>query len=106
MTYLLKPFQALPMCTHSGTIKTMESTNPRQLRSELKDYLDRAKKTPIRILRRDGDSFVLLNEQRYEELIQEITSLQRRLLSANQTLDGKVEDFEVSKEKRLARFRK
>jgi len=84
----------------------MENTNPRQFRSELKTYLDRANKKPIRIQRRDGDSFVLMNESRYEKLLEEISSLQRRLLSTNQALDERTKDFEVSKEKRLDRFRK
>ena len=94
------------MCTHSGTLMLMENTNPRQFRSELKTYLDRAGETPIRIQRRDGDSFVLMNESHYEALLEEIRSLQRRLLSSSQALEGKAKDFEISKEKRLTRFRK
>lgn len=96
----------LQMCTHSGTLKVMENTNPRQFRSELKTYLDKANEKPIRIQRRDGDSFVLMNEARYEELVEEISSLQRRLLASSDILEGKAKDFEVSKEKRLGRFKK
>ena len=48
----------------------MQSTNPKQLRAELKDYLDLAAKEPIRIQRRAGDSFILLKEIAYEEMQQ------------------------------------
>lgn len=37
----------------------MQTTNPKQFRAELKDYLDLAAKKPFRIQRRAGDSFIL-----------------------------------------------
>ena len=55
----------------------MENTNPKQLRAELRDYLDLAAKEPIRIQRRSGESYILLKEQAYQELQSEIVSLQR-----------------------------
>ncbi len=81
----------------------MESTNPKKLRAELKDYLDLAENEPIRIQRRSGSTFVLMNEDKYAEMQSEIMSLQRRLLSMSQVLDSEVEDM-PSKKDRLKRF--
>jgi len=62
----------------------MDTTNPKKLRAELKDYLDLAASEPIRIQRRSGESYVLLNEALYAEMQNEIMSLQRRLLGMSQ----------------------
>lgn len=82
----------------------MESTNPKKLRAELKDYLDLAEKGPIRIQRRSGSAFVLMNEEKYSEMQSEIMSLQRRLLSMSQVLDSENIDM-PSNEDRLKRFK-
>ena len=57
----------------------MESTSPKKLRAELKDYLDLAATEPIRI--------------------------QRRLLGMSEVLDGKSTEY-TGKEERLKRFKK
>ena len=46
----------------------MKTTTPKQLRSELKDYLDQASKEPIKIKRRSGKNYILISEERYMEL--------------------------------------
>lgn len=83
----------------------MENTSPKKFRAELKDYLDLASNEPIRIQRRSGENFILMNENKYAELQNEITSLQRRLLGLNEVLDGKVVEYK-GKESRLKRFKK
>ena len=82
----------------------MENTNPKKLRAEMKDYLDLAQKEPIRIQRRSGESYILINEESYAQMQVEIMSLQRRLLSMSNILDGEVEDV-PSSEDRLKRFK-
>ena len=82
----------------------MESTNPKKLRAEMKDYLELAKNEPIRIQRRSGESYVLMNEEAYSKMQIEIMSLQRRLLSMSNILDGEVEGV-PSSEDRLKRFK-
>jgi len=82
----------------------MESTNPKKLRAEMKDYLEMAKNEPIRIQRRSGESYVLLNEEEYSKMQIEIMSLQRRLLSMSNILDGEVVEV-PSSEDRLKRFK-
>jgi PHD/YefM family antitoxin component YafN of YafNO toxin-antitoxin module len=84
----------------------MDTTNPKKLRAELKDYLDLASNEPIRIQRRAGDSFILLSEQTYAEMQNEILSLQRRLLGMSQTADGKSAEYKVGSMDRATRFRK
>jgi PHD/YefM family antitoxin component YafN of YafNO toxin-antitoxin module len=84
----------------------MQNTNPRQLRAELKDYLDLAKKEPIRIQRRSGDSYILLKEDKYRELQNEVVSLQRRLLGMSQILAGETEEYKIGDRSRLNRFKR
>ena len=83
----------------------MESTSPKKLRAELKDYLDLAASEPIRIQRRSGENYVLMNENKYADLQNEISSLQRRLLAMNDIADGRTSEYK-GKEDRLKRFKK
>ncbi len=83
----------------------MKSANAKKFRSELKDYMDAAVGEPVRISRRDGQSFVLMSEQVYEGFRNEIQSLQRRLLGMSEILDGKTYPLSKS-EDRTARFKK
>lgn len=83
----------------------MESTSPKKLRAELKDYLDLAASEPIRIQRRSGENYVLMNENTYAELQNEVSSLQRRLLAMSDLANGRASEY-TGKEERLKRFRK
>jgi PHD/YefM family antitoxin component YafN of YafNO toxin-antitoxin module len=83
----------------------MESTSPKKLRAELKDYLDLAATEPIRIQRRSGENYILMNEDTYAQLQNEISSLQRRLLGMSEVLDVKSTEYS-GKEERLKRFKK
>ena len=74
----------------------MENTSPKKLRAKLKDYLDLAKKEAVRIKRRSGQHFILISEEKYNELKSELTTLQKRLL-------GKSPIAEKIKEKKLAK---
>ncbi|MEI8346361.1 MAG: hypothetical protein WCG27_02770 [Pseudomonadota bacterium] len=83
----------------------MQSANAKKFRSELKDYMDAAVSEPVRINRRDGQSFILMSEQNYDEFRNEISSLQRRLLGMNEIVDGKTKPV-ARGEDRTARFKK
>ena len=83
----------------------MQSANAKKFRSELKDYMDAAVGEPIRINRRDGQSFVLMSDQIYEGFRSEIQSLQRRLLGMSEIIDGKTKPL-VKGEDRTIRFKK
>ena len=83
----------------------MQSANAKKFRSELKDYMDAAVGEPVRINRRDGQSFILISEQIYADFQSEIQSLQRRLLGMSEIVDGKTKPL-VRGEDRTARFKK
>ena len=55
----------------------MVSTNPKKLRAEMKDYLELAKNEPIRIQRRSGESYILINEDEYSKMQMEIMSFKK-----------------------------
>ncbi len=73
----------------------MDTTNPKKLRAELKDYLDLAVKEPIRIQRRSGESYILINEIQYAAMQNEIMALQRRLLGMSQAADGQGKEYKL-----------
>ena len=83
----------------------MESTSPKKLRAELKDYLDLAANQPIRIQRRSGENYILMNENKFLDLQNEISSLQRRLLAMSDVVDGKTSEY-PGKVSRLKRHKK
>ena len=64
----------------------------------MKDYLELAKNEPIRIQRRSGESYILINEDEYSKMQMEIMSLQRRLLSMSDILDGNTREVPSSED--------
>jgi len=84
----------------------MQNTNPKALRAELKGYLDLAEKEPIRIQRRTGESFILLNETAYAFLQNEMLSLQRRLLGMSDIVSGNMTEHKIGDRSRLKRLKK
>jgi|GEM_PF-1100558 len=84
----------------------MKNTNPKALRAELKDYLSLAEKEPIRIQKRSGESFILLNEAAFTAMQNEILSLQRRLLGMSDIVSGKMTEHKIGDRSRLSRLRK
>jgi PHD/YefM family antitoxin component YafN of YafNO toxin-antitoxin module len=84
----------------------MESTSPRSFRANLKEYMEMATDKPIRIQKREGNACVLMSEEYYEGLLNEITSLHKSLLSANQAIKGEVTEYKMGDKGRLKRFQK
>ncbi len=84
----------------------MESTSPRSFRANLKEYMEMAEDKPIRIQKREGSACVLMSDEYYEGLLNEISSLQKSLLSANQALKGEVTEYKTGAKDRLKRFKK
>ncbi len=83
----------------------MKSANAKSFRAELKDYMDAALSEPVRINRRDGQSFILMSEQIHDGLLGEIQSLQRRIIGMNEIVDATTTKMQRS-ENRTARFKK
>ena len=84
----------------------MESTSPRSFRANLKDYMEMAEAKPIRIQKREGNACVLMSEEYYEGLLNEILSLQKSLVSANQVIKGETTEYKLGDISRLQRFKK
>lgn len=84
----------------------MESTSPRTFRANLKEYMELATAKPVRIQKREGNACVLMSEEYYEGLLNEISSLQKSLLSANQAIKGEVSEYKMGDKDRLKRFKK
>jgi PHD/YefM family antitoxin component YafN of YafNO toxin-antitoxin module len=61
----------------------METTRPKKLKNKLKDYLDLAKKEVVKIKRKSGQKFILISEEKFNELKSELATLQKRILSKN-----------------------
>lgn len=83
----------------------MQSANAKKFRAELKDYMDAALAEPVRINRRDGESFILMSEKIYDDFRNEIQSLQRRLLGMSEIVEGKAQPI-IKGEDRTLRFKK
>lgn len=58
----------------------MDNTNSRTFRTKLSEFFDLATKKPVAIAR-GNDRFVLMNEEEYLNLKDEVLSLQRNLIS-------------------------
>lgn len=84
----------------------MQQTNPKTFRAELKDYLELAEKEPIRITRRSGEAFILMNEETYSEMRDEIMQLQKRLLGMSEALAGNVTEYKIGDRSGMKRLEK
>jgi PHD/YefM family antitoxin component YafN of YafNO toxin-antitoxin module len=82
----------------------MQSANAKKFRAGLREYMEAAVSEPVRINRRDGQSFILMSEQVFDDFRNEIQSLQRRLLGMNEIVDGKAKPLKRG-EDRIARFK-
>lgn len=75
----------------------MDNTNSRTFRTKLSEFFDMAAKKPVAIAR-GSDRFVLMNEEEYLNLKDEVLSLQRNLISMLEVRSGKSETFTNSEE--------
>ncbi len=64
------------------------NTNSRTFRTKLSEFFDMAVKKPVAIAR-GTDRFILMNEEEYLNLKDEVLSLQRNLLAALEVREGK-----------------
>jgi PHD/YefM family antitoxin component YafN of YafNO toxin-antitoxin module len=76
----------------------METTRPKKLKNKLKDYLDLAKKEVVKIKRKSGQKFILISEEKFNELKSELATLQKRILSKSPEL-GKAKKTKIATKK-------
>jgi hypothetical protein len=77
---------------HNGGLMA-ESTNSRNFRTKLSEFFDKAIKKPIAIAR-GNDRFILVNENEYLALKDEVLSLQKNLIAMLQVNEGKAKTFD------------
>jgi antitoxin YefM len=53
----------------------MDRTNTNDFRANLKDWMEAARKEPVKITRKSGEAFVLMNADEFEKLQVELASL-------------------------------
>lgn len=74
-----------------------ENTNSRNFRTKLSEFFDKARKSPIAITR-GNDRYILVNEEEYLSLKDEVMSLQKNLISMMQVNEGNSKSFNNAEE--------
>lgn len=89
----------------------MDRTNANDFRANLKEWLEAARKEPVKITRKSGEAFVLLNADVFEKMQLDLARLQGLTSSLVAVAQGRTkpateesmdELFERAKEKALA----
>ncbi len=96
--YRTRSNDELQVRTHHGTLLRLEelmseSTNSRNFRTKLSEFFDKAVDAPVAVTR-GTERFILMNEEEYLSLKDEVMSLQRNLLSVLDVRSGNSESFE------------
>jgi prevent-host-death family protein len=73
----------------------MEKTNANDFRSNLKAWLESAKDEPVKITRKTGDSFVLINADEFEKIQIELASLRGIAQGLSELANGRVKPSQV-----------
>lgn len=68
----------------------MDKTNANQFRSNMREWLEVARKEPIKITRKNGESFVLVNADTFEEMQLDIARFQGLTMSLVDVTLGRV----------------
>ncbi len=71
----------------------MERTSANDFRSNLKEWMESARTEPIKITRKSGESFVLLNSEEFEKIQLELASLRGIALGLSDVVNGNVQEF-------------
>jgi prevent-host-death family protein len=68
----------------------MDKTNTNDFRANLKEWMEAAKSEPVKITRKNGEAFVLLNADEFEKLQMELANLRGVAHGLSDTLHGRV----------------
>ncbi len=68
----------------------MERTNADDFRSNLKEWMEAARNEPIKITRKTGEAFVLINAEEFEKIQMELASLRGIAQGLSDVISGKV----------------
>lgn len=93
----------------------MDRTNAEQFRSNMKEWMEAARNEPVKITRRSGEAFVLVNADIFEKMQLDLARLQGLTASLVDVTQGRVspatekstaEVFERAKKRALAAKKK
>ncbi len=68
----------------------MERTSADDFRSNLKEWMESARSEPIKITRKTGEAFVLINAEEFERIQIELASLRGVAQGLSDVISGKV----------------
>lgn len=68
----------------------MDRTNADQFRSNMKEWMEAARKEPVKITRKSGESFVLVNADMFEKMQLDLARLQGLTASLIDVTQGRV----------------
>ena len=67
----------------------MDRTNSNDFRANLKEWMEAARAEPIKITRKSGEAFVLLNADEFEKMQVELASLRGVAQGLNDVVQGR-----------------
>lgn len=70
----------------------MNRINANDFRANLKEWMDTASEGPVKITRKSGEAFVLLNADEFEKIQLELASLRGIALGLSDVVHGNVHD--------------
>ena len=70
----------------------MDRINANDFRANLKECMDAARSEPVKITRKSGEAFVLVNADEFEKIQLELASLRGIALGLSDVVHGNVQD--------------
>lgn len=73
----------------------MERINAEDFRSNLKEWMESARSEPVKITRKTGEAFVLINAEEFEKIQLELATLRGMAQGLSDALHGRVKKSEL-----------
>ena len=73
----------------------MERTNAEDFRSNLKNWMESARHEPVKITRKTGEAFVLINAEEFEQIQIELASLRGVAQGLSDVIHGRVKKAQL-----------
>jgi prevent-host-death family protein len=70
----------------------MDRINANDFRANLKEWMEAAREEPVKITRKTGEAFVLLNADEFEKIQLELASLRGIALGLSDVINGNVQE--------------
>lgn len=84
---------SLTNSTFNGTVAgercPMERTNANDFRARLKEWMETARTEPVKITRKSGESFVLVNSEEFEDMQVELANLRGLAQGLSDAVQGR-----------------